>query len=73
MCTGGTFPGAKERPERDADHSPPSSALELYLLSTKAPPLRVVGEFWFFVFFISMKNLFTFKNFIRNNIFLFYN
>jgi hypothetical protein len=26
MGTGGPFPGAKERPERDADHSPPSSA-----------------------------------------------
>jgi hypothetical protein len=24
--TGGTFPGDKERPGRDADHSPPSSA-----------------------------------------------
>jgi hypothetical protein len=24
--TGGPFPGAKARPERDADHSPPSSA-----------------------------------------------
>jgi hypothetical protein len=27
MCTGGPFPGGvKARPERDADHSPPSSA-----------------------------------------------
>jgi hypothetical protein len=26
MGTGGSFPGAKERPGRDADHSPPSSA-----------------------------------------------
>jgi hypothetical protein len=25
MGTGGHFPGAKARPERDADHSPPSS------------------------------------------------
>jgi hypothetical protein len=25
MGTGGTFPGAKARPGRDADHSPPSS------------------------------------------------
>jgi hypothetical protein len=25
-CTGGSFPGGKARPERDADHSPPSSA-----------------------------------------------
>jgi len=23
MCTGGPFPGAKARPGRDADHSPP--------------------------------------------------
>jgi hypothetical protein len=38
MGTGGPFPGAKARPGRDADHSPPSSAevenkQELYLLS----------------------------------------
>jgi hypothetical protein len=26
MGTGGPFPGRKERPGRDADHSPPSSA-----------------------------------------------
>jgi hypothetical protein len=26
MNTGGPFPGAKARPGRDADHSPPSSA-----------------------------------------------
>jgi hypothetical protein len=26
MCTGGPFLGAKARPRRDADHSPPSSA-----------------------------------------------
>jgi hypothetical protein len=26
MGTGGLFPGAKALPERDADHSPPSSA-----------------------------------------------
>jgi hypothetical protein len=26
MDPGGPFPGAKERPRRDADHSPPSSA-----------------------------------------------
>jgi hypothetical protein len=37
MGTGGTFPGGKARPGRDADHSPPSSAevvneYELYLL-----------------------------------------
>jgi hypothetical protein len=39
------FPGAKEQPGRDPDHSPSSSAeiknvLELYLLSTQAPPWR---------------------------------
>jgi hypothetical protein len=42
MGTGGPFPGAKARPGRDADHSPPSSAeveneYELYLLSPQAP------------------------------------
>jgi hypothetical protein len=26
MGFGGNFPGAKERPDRDADHPPPSSA-----------------------------------------------
>jgi hypothetical protein len=26
MCTGGPYPGAKARPGRDADHSPPCSA-----------------------------------------------
>jgi hypothetical protein len=26
MGTGGSFPGGKARPERDADHSPPSNA-----------------------------------------------
>jgi hypothetical protein len=48
MGTGGPFPGAKARPGRDADHSPPSSAevvneQELYLLSPQAPPWRVAG------------------------------
>jgi hypothetical protein len=38
LGTGGLFPGAKAQPERDADHSPPSSAeveneYELYLVS----------------------------------------
>jgi hypothetical protein len=42
MGTGGPFSGAKARPGRDADHSPPSRAeveieYELYLLSPKAP------------------------------------
>jgi hypothetical protein len=40
MGTGGPYPEAKERPGRDADHSPPSSAeveneYELYLFSPK--------------------------------------
>jgi hypothetical protein len=40
MGTVGPFPGGKERPGRDADHSPPSGAeveneYELYLLSPK--------------------------------------
>jgi hypothetical protein len=49
MGTGGLFPGAKLRPGRDADHSPPSSAeveneYELYLLSTQEPPWRAVKQ-----------------------------
>jgi hypothetical protein len=49
MSTGGPFPGAKARPGRDADHSPPSSAeveyeYELYFLSPQAPSWRVVGQ-----------------------------
>jgi hypothetical protein len=49
MGTGGSFPGAKAWPGRDADHSPPSSAeveneKELYLLSPQAPSWRVVGQ-----------------------------
>jgi len=44
MGTGNSFPEAKARPERDADHSPPSSAevekeQELHLL----PPKRLCG------------------------------
>jgi hypothetical protein len=30
MGNGGPFPGGKARPERDADHSPPSSAVVKY-------------------------------------------
>jgi hypothetical protein len=46
--TGSLLPGAKARPGRDADHSPPSSAevknkYELYLFSPLAPAWRVVG------------------------------
>jgi hypothetical protein len=49
MGAGGPFPGAKARPGRDADHSPPSSAevdndYEIYLLSTQAPTWRVVEQ-----------------------------
>jgi hypothetical protein len=49
MGTGGPFPGAKARPGRDADHSPPSSAevkneQELYLLSPQTPSRRVAGQ-----------------------------
>jgi hypothetical protein len=41
MGTGGPFAGAKARPGRDADHSPPSSAevkneYELYLITPQA-------------------------------------
>jgi hypothetical protein len=49
MGTEGPFPGAKARPGRNADHSPPSSAeveyvKELYLLSSQAPSWLVVGQ-----------------------------
>jgi hypothetical protein len=49
MGTGRSFPGAKARPGRDADHSPLSSAeveneQELYLLSPQAPSWPVVGQ-----------------------------
>jgi hypothetical protein len=51
--TGGPFPGGKARPERDADHSPPSSAKvkyewELYLLSPPCASRRVAGQLYFF-------------------------
>jgi hypothetical protein len=53
MGTGGSFPGGKARPRRDADHSPPSSTevkneQELYLLSPQAPSWRVVGQLYFY-------------------------
>jgi hypothetical protein len=46
--TGGSFPGGKARPGRDADHSPPSSAevkkeYELYLLSPKCASMERKG------------------------------
>jgi hypothetical protein len=52
---GGPFPGAKARPGRDADHSPQSSAevvneKELYLLSPQAPPWRVAGLLYLYIF-----------------------
>jgi hypothetical protein len=48
MGTESPFPGGKELPGRDADHSPPSSAevkddQELYFLSQQAPTWREVG------------------------------
>jgi hypothetical protein len=45
MVTGVSFPGAKTRPECDADHSPPSSAeVKNEQALPQAPPLRVVGQ-----------------------------
>jgi hypothetical protein len=49
MGTGDPSPGAKVRPGRHADHSPPSSPevmnqYELYILSPQAPSWRVVGQ-----------------------------
>jgi hypothetical protein len=60
MGTGGPFPGGKERPGRDADHSPPSSAevkyeQELYLLSPHVPPWRVAGQLYFFLHLTGIK------------------
>jgi hypothetical protein len=45
MGTGGSFPGGKARPGRDADHLPPSSAevkkeMGLYLLSPKCASME---------------------------------
>jgi hypothetical protein len=56
MGTGVLSLGLKERPGRDADHSPPSSAevvneYELYLLSPQAPPWRVAGLLYLFYLF----------------------
>jgi hypothetical protein len=48
MGTGGPFPGDKSQPGHDADRSPSSveveNEYELYLLSSQAPPWRVVGQ-----------------------------
>jgi hypothetical protein len=66
MGTGGPFPGGKARPERDTDHSPPSSAevmyeLELCLFSPQAPPWRVAGLLYFTLGFISNEQTTLFK------------
>jgi hypothetical protein len=55
MGTGGPFPGGKSAAGRDADHSPPSSAeveneYELNLLSPQAPPWRVAGLLYLFLY-----------------------
>jgi hypothetical protein len=52
MGTGDPFPGSKSRPERDADHSPPSTSevvneQKLYLLSPQTPTWRVTGLLYF--------------------------
>jgi hypothetical protein len=39
--------GGKVQLGHDADHSPPCSELELYLLSPQAPPWHVVGLIFF--------------------------
>jgi hypothetical protein len=48
MGTGGSFPGGKSRPARDADHSPPSSPevkkdQELYILLPKCASMERNG------------------------------
>jgi hypothetical protein len=55
MGSGGSFRAGKARLERDADHSPPSSAevkkeQELYLLSSQAPPRRVAGQLYLYFY-----------------------
>jgi hypothetical protein len=55
MGTGGSFPGGKARPERDADHTPPSSAevkkeYELYLLSLPRAPMACSGTALFLLY-----------------------
>jgi hypothetical protein len=69
MGTWGPFPGGKERPGRDADHSLPSSAevknvQELYLLSPQAPPWRVAGRLYFYFYFLEMAYLRSVKTLI---------
>jgi hypothetical protein len=75
MGTGVPFSWGKARPERDADHSSPSSAEvkneeELYLLSPHVPPWRVAGSHYLLliiliaidinIFFIKIDKVFYF-------------
>jgi hypothetical protein len=47
MGTEGPFPGAKAQPERDADHSPPSSARSRMSRSyISSSPKRLPGVLW---------------------------
>jgi hypothetical protein len=53
MGAGGSLPGGKARPGRDADHSPPSSAeVKTERGYTSSPPKRhswrAAGEFYFY-------------------------
>jgi hypothetical protein len=44
MGTGGSFPGCKARPGRDADHSPPSNAeVKMSRSYTSSPPMCLHG------------------------------
>ena len=57
----GSFPGGKERPERAADHSPPSSAAVMEEYShTSTHPLGhtgpVTGKLYLFTFYYEFKN-----------------
>jgi hypothetical protein len=68
MGTGGSFPGDKVRPGRDADHSPPSSAVvkneqKLCLLTPHLPPRRVAGQLYFLLYFY----FFNYGNKIASN------
>jgi hypothetical protein len=58
MGTGGPFPGSKERPERDADHSPPSSA-EVKKRVGAMPPLTQMRPYG------AWRDRFTFFTFYR--------
>jgi hypothetical protein len=57
----GSFPRGKARPGRDADHSPPSSAViknekGLYFLFPLAPAWRVGGHVLYFTCYCSTEN-----------------